>query len=389
MTPYESNNLFGNLQPNLAVEAQLRYAIQMSGPITFAHLMQMSLHDELGYYNSAHVGIGSVGESIDFTTSPEAHESFGRTLANSFYAMWGALGRPDEFDVVEVGGGNGTLMRDIYRKIETDYPELHRTARYEIIEQSAHLVDKQRQLLAGTRVICSHEPATTARRSLKGVVYNNEFLDTIPVHRLIRMPEGIREFYVGLDTDGAFTELLGPVSLDAQNSFDQRELEEGVEHTVAPMIDVWQRRVAENLVQGYVLTVDYGIDQRGDRGRARQPRVYSRASPERTGYPVEYAYASLGAMDITTSVDFERLAASGIRYGLVPVVMTRQAEFLRQWGFEQERDRIIREYEAAGSGILPMTHYFSSYPLTAADGMGNFTVLVQSKNANPHLPALF
>ncbi|HQV56377.1 MAG TPA: hypothetical protein PKV27_00085, partial [Ilumatobacteraceae bacterium] len=87
---------------------QLAAAIAASGgPIPFDEFMSLALYGVAGFYS---VG-GRAGRRGDFITSPEVGPLFGAVLARALDAWWADLGSPDDFTVVEVGAGPGTLAR--------------------------------------------------------------------------------------------------------------------------------------------------------------------------------------------------------------------------------------------------------------------------------------
>ena len=381
---------FGNsresfVEPNYEVEARLQDKILTEGPITFADYMDICLHQPGSYYADGRTRIDRFGRPADFITSPEAHPAFGATIANSYHHLWQSMRQPNYFDIVEMGAGFGTLAKDVLSKLETTYPEMDQATRYHIVERSPALIQAQWQLLQGRPVEWTEaDAAHIPFGGIRGVAASHELLDTAPVHRLVLRQRGVQEIYVTLGDNGEFVDVEGPVSTQAQPALDsyQQPVQEGVEFTVCPIIDIWQRNIAVAIDEGYLLTIDHGRLASPAQG-TWQPRVYSGSSSHHTGLPVAAAYDRPGLDDITTSVDFDRLRTRGgdPRVGLRTVLHTTQAQFLAQYGFEAERNAFIQADRAAGNGIQPAVHYLSSYPILAPEYMGNFEVLLQKKVA--------
>ena len=61
----------------------------------------------------------------------------------------------EDFTIYEIGGGNGTLARDMLDFIEEEYPDVYDRTRYNIIEISEKLANLQREAL------CSRHPCVT------------------------------------------------------------------------------------------------------------------------------------------------------------------------------------------------------------------------------------
>jgi SAM-dependent MidA family methyltransferase len=89
--------------------ARLARELAGSGRLTFAEYVESALYDpDDGFYATG----GRAGRG-DFLTSPEVGPLFGALVGRALDAVWGALGRPDPFVVVEVGAGPGTLARTV------------------------------------------------------------------------------------------------------------------------------------------------------------------------------------------------------------------------------------------------------------------------------------
>ena len=85
----------------------------MRGPITLLEFMSQSTNNlEHGYYHSSKDKIGGDG---DFITSPEISQLFGEMITIWCVSCWEELGRPSKINLVELGPGKGTLMKDILR----------------------------------------------------------------------------------------------------------------------------------------------------------------------------------------------------------------------------------------------------------------------------------
>ena len=90
--------------------------IETTGPINMADYMAACLMDpEHGYYTTRTV-FGSQG---DFTTSPEISQMFGELIGLCLAQTWLDQGAPQEFALVELGPGRGTLLSDALRATST------------------------------------------------------------------------------------------------------------------------------------------------------------------------------------------------------------------------------------------------------------------------------
>src|SRR3984885_9192604 len=191
--------------------ASLAEHIRAWGPITFAKYMDACLyHPQYGYYTRA--------EQLprrDYFTSVDASLIFGRLLARQFQEMWVQLETPAEFLLVELGAGPGTLAAQILDFSAESFPEFYSALRFVAVERSAArraaaspTAGRLAKHLAAARFAAGSEmPAQIPC----GCIFSNEFFDALPVHRLVREGDALREIYVGLGANG-LCEQSGPLS---------------------------------------------------------------------------------------------------------------------------------------------------------------------------------
>ncbi|MBI3744988.1 MAG: SAM-dependent methyltransferase, partial [Chloroflexi bacterium] len=193
------------------VEA-IRAEIHEAGPMTFARYMELALyHPSHGYYASGGRGPGRVA---DFLTAPESHPIFGWALAAQIEEVWGRLGRPAPFVVLEPGAGTGALAAGILGGLQRSGSALRDVIRYRIAERAPDRLRQVRERLAAVGAGATLEEDDGA--PLEGVIVANEVLDALPVHRVAGGPDGsLLESFVTIDPAGRFVAVTGPPSTPA------------------------------------------------------------------------------------------------------------------------------------------------------------------------------
>ena len=355
----------------MTVESEIRRRLAKQGRVTFAEFMELALYwPEGGYYAGASNRIGSQG---DFYTSPMVHPAFGGLISVQLFQMWQLLGEPPLFTVVEYGCGNGQLGRDI----------LTSSQRLSDSFQSAlNYVGVERQISAGSSEDNLSFPVVhpeAAPNQITGCVLSNELLDAFPVHQ-VRLQNGeLREIYVALENE-QLTEQLGPPSTLALADRLRGlgiTLEEGQTAEINLKLADWYREVSESLDAGFVLTIDYGREAR---------ELYSPEQRMRGTFTTFYRHTQtdaplrrVGDQDMTSQVDFTSAIKEGRRAGLAPLGLTTQERFLSNLGM----DRWQRQLVSLG---LPQNQTHANragmVDLVRAGGLGDFKVLIQSKNVN-------
>jgi len=349
--------------------------IKREGPITFETFMDMALyHPEYGYYASS---VSSLGREGDFFTSSHLHSIFGAMIGRQLYEMWQAMGNPSEFDIVEMGAGHGYLAKDIFDYLQNTTESMAAfldSARYSIVEPYAHFEKQQRTVLGAlqNQARIAWVKSFSELKDIKGCIFSNELLDAFPVH-LIRMNETIHEIAVNY-RDNKFTEEMQDVSsADITNYINifSTGLPPGYRTEINLRIKKWLERVAAVLIEGFVLTIDYGYSAR---------EYYSE---DRTGGTLlcyhkhtlnESPYRNIGQQDITAHVNFSSLKLWGDELGLKTVGYCPQGTFLTAAGIDE---MIVELYSDSADYVAEISKIKR---LIFPQGMGDsHNVLIQYK----------
>ena len=304
--------------------------IRESGPISFCRFVELSLfHPQRGYYSSGKARIGKKG---DFYTAPSVHRSFGETISR-FLAEASLLLEEEKFVVVEFGASGGQLALDILGSLRENHPDLYLKTDYVMSEISPAAIQAAKEKLQGhdERVRWTDSPLKIMEDGFCGVVITNEFLDSLPFHRLKSDRGEIREIFLSL-RDGKIEEVLRDPETEGVYEFSKRYLDEyvqGEEAEACLLAAKWLAEVGTALQKGFVLSIDYG---------SLAPELYSperRKGTYRCFYRHELStdpYIRIGEQDITANVNFSELMRVGDSLDLGTVKYTTQGQFLIDWG---------------------------------------------------------
>lgn len=356
-----------------ALAQKILKEIQKKGKITFARFMEMALYDpEEGYYTSAKDPIGWWG---DYYTSPEVHPLFGRLIAKQLIQMLHTVAAMGPVTLIEMGAGKGLLSRDVLDGLKQQDPALFDRIRYIIIERSPSMMARQQSMLLqkGLDRKVVQYASLDETRGVVGCLLSNELVDAFPVHRVIMTERGLKEIYVGAGKD-QIVEVVDAPSTDALSSyFDglKIKLAPGQQAEVNLEALRWIKEVGQVLLKGYVLTFDYGhaaADLYAPHRIKGSLLCYHRHTVN------ENPYIRMGDQDITSHVDFTRLAWAGREAGLEVTGFTHQQSFLMGLGIAQEME-----------GLDPQSPEFLAMKRLISDAsMGRtFKVLIQHKGLMP------
>jgi SAM-dependent MidA family methyltransferase len=360
------------------LDARLRERIARGGALTFREWMAAALYDERGgYYCRA--GIARWGRAGDYRTSPERSPLFAATFARYFAALHETLGSPARWTIHEAGAGAGDFALVALETLEREHPRVFDATRYvvdEIGEASrARVAARLARFADRVEFRGLREPDAPPG---EGVIFSNELIDALPVHRVRLRGGRLREMYVGLDEAGNFSwEEREPSTPRLAEHFARLgvALSEGQSAEVNLEAGGWIAACAARLARGYVVTVDYGATARELYDAALRPGGTLRAY--RAQRFCEDLLASPGAQDITSTVNWTQLERAGRDAGLEAVSLERLDKFLMRAGaLTQLGSLAARAADEAGRARLLV----SAREMILPGGMGeSFQVLVQKK----------
>ena len=94
------------------IELKLTREINKNGYIPISKFMEISLSDpEDGYY----IRQNPLGKKGDFITSPEITQIFGEVIGSWSIDIINKINSKSSFQIIDLGGGRGTLLKDIKR----------------------------------------------------------------------------------------------------------------------------------------------------------------------------------------------------------------------------------------------------------------------------------
>ena len=335
-----------------SVADEIAAAVTASGPLRFDHYVRIALYGAAGFYVTG----GVAGRRGDFITSPEVGPLFGTVLARYIASEWERMERPNDFVVMEVGAGPGTLARSITVALAA----LGVPARYVAVEVSA----AQRSAHPPTVVSL----AATPTEPMVGVVIANELLDNLPF-RLLVFDDGWREAFVHVE-HGRCIEVLGPLAHRPRWLPERAPL--GARVPWQQEAQRWVGDTLSSITGGSLVAFDYVSTCTADlaTGPWRQwLRTYRRH--ERGSHYLD----APGSQDITAQVALDQLPS--------PTAVRTQEQFLLEWGIDELVEEGRQAWAAAASAptVAAMTmrsRIREAEALLDPAGLGAFLALTWS-----------
>jgi SAM-dependent MidA family methyltransferase len=321
------------------LEEIIRQEIAEKGAMPFARFMELALyHPTDGYYECDTRPVGRRG---DFFTSVSVGRLFGELLGFQL-GNWLQKITTDNSCLVEAGAHDGQLAFDVLDYLRVYQPALCERIEYGIVEPSARRRSWQTAALRefSGKVRWFESLDSLPDEGVSGIIFSNELLDALPVHRLGWDAAAQRWFEWGVTVeDDSFVHAKLPISersaLTDSLSLPWPELPrelleilpDGFTTEVSPAATAWWRRASRALKTGHLLTIDYGLE------------AEEFFAPERTNGTIRAYHRhcstsdllrNIGGQDLTAHVNFTALMQAGEEAGLRTAGLLSQAKFLTQ-----------------------------------------------------------
>ncbi len=138
------------------------------------------LYDKKNGYYMKNNPFGITG---DFTTAPNISRLFSEMIAVWTISFWESLGSPKKFNLVELGGGNGEMMKVMIESFRR-FPSFLESCNILICEKSPKLIKEQKKKIKFKKI----RWVTNLKKIGKSpcIFLANEFFDAIPIKQFLK-----------------------------------------------------------------------------------------------------------------------------------------------------------------------------------------------------------
>ena len=340
-------------------EYQLKKLIKTSGPIDIATFMKLVV----AYYYRNQNSIGKLG---DFTTAPEISQLFSEMLFVWVYNSWESLGKPARFNLVELGGGKGTLLHGIMQNLRK-FPDIAEALfEIHIVEISEILKESQLQLLTQfNKAIIYHHNFSELAGGLPIILIANEFFDALPIHQYFKDRYNWCENVIDLTPEKEVFYFSKKLSDNGWLEFEFPDAEYNDLIEYSPESIKITQEIAEYIKQnkGAGIIIDYGYNARPKFSTLQAVKAHKY-------HPI---LEEVGSADITAHVDFTSLKNVIENRGVECSDIISQRDFLHNHSIEI-RVNLLLEKATAKHKAQIVSEYLR---LTSLEQMGGlFKVLM-------------
>lgn len=356
---------------------RLRARITREGPISFREWMQAALYDPSGGYY-CRVDRIRWGREGDYRTAPETSPLFAATFARCFSSLFAELRSPSSWTIFEAGAGNGDFAFGVLSSLQSRHAEVFAATDYVIDDVSGDArAQAAARLSAFTDRVAFRSLADVDAPVSHGIVFSNELIDALPVHRVIMRAGKLCELYVDLNQSGDFDWAAGDLDERVAAYCDRRrlQLEEGQTVEINLDADDFISRAASMIARGFVISVDYGAER--DELLAAPDRYAGTLRAFHRHALATNPLSHPGEQDLTTTVDWTQIKEGGERPGLRTIRHEPLDQFLLKEGLLEELEDLVADLSSDAEILRLRT---GAREMIMPHGLAaSFQVLVQAK----------
>ena len=291
--------------------------------------IEFALYDKVnGYYMKKN----PFGKEGDFITAPNITRLFSEIIAIWVLTFWKSIGSPRKFNLLELGAGNGEMMKVIIETLK-NFPDCFNNCNFQIHEKSEFLKKQQQFNLKSEKMTWIDD--IKINNLFPTIYLANEFFDALPIKQFFKRKEGWVERFVNFKDkkNAEFKEQLIDIKNIEQNlKFEISKDQEIIEYS--PSSFEYLKDIS-NLIKnndGGLLIIDYG---------------YLNLKMKETLLAIKNHKHSniledIGDSDITYNINFNLFKKFVRQFDELNFIITNQKKFLTSMGIIQ-RAEIISE----------------------------------------------
>ena len=206
---------------------------------------------ETGYYMKKN----PFGIEGDFITAPNITRLFSEIIAIWTITFWKSLGSPKNFNLVELGAGNGEMMKVIYETLK-NFPKCFNSCNFIIHEKSSYLTNEQKKNLISNNITWVNK--VEINNLFPSIYLANEFFDALPIKQLFKREKNWFERFVDLEKAKFYEKKVNIKQIEKNLKFEISKNQNIIEY--APDAFRYLEKIC-NIIKkndGGILIIDYG-----------------------------------------------------------------------------------------------------------------------------------
>ena len=273
------------------------------------------LYDKkIGYYTSKI----PFGEKGDFITSPKISNLFSEIIAIWIVACWESFGKPKNFNIVELGPGDGSLTSILLRSFKK-FPEFDSIKKIYLFEKSNYLKKIQKKRIGESNVKWINNFNLIKKGPV--IFFGNEFFDAIPIKQFKRIKNCIFEKNYILNKNFEIKKIYkkaSPANTKIIKSFKTLNKLKFIEFPKLGFQELKKISKKISQLKGCILLIDYGYLKPNNQNTLQSVIKHKKNN----------LLSNLGKADVTAHVNFKLLNEFFLKNKLKIKDLISQKEFL-------------------------------------------------------------
>ena len=331
--------------------------------LSLDQFINFSLYNKkFGYYMKKN----PFGEKGDFITAPNISRLFSEMIAIWVISFWHSLGAPRKFNLIELGAGNGEMMKILIETFQ-NFPIFFESCSFIIHEKSPSLIKIQKEKLYKNKVLW-----LTKINKLKKdpcIFIANEFFDSIPIKQFKKKKKSWFENFVSLkNTNEAhfFEKKIDIKKLEKKIDYKISKDQNFIEYSELGLnyLKNISKVIKEN--KGGLLLIDYGYTEKKMKNTLQAV----------SNHKFSDILRKIGDSDITHNINFFLFKSIIKQMSDLKVNITTQRKFLNKMGINQRAEIISKNLSLRKKADI----YYRIDRLINEKQMGNLFKVMLIKN---------
>ena len=288
--------------------------------------MNVLYDNKFGYYASKQ----PFGLKGDFTTAPKISILFSEIIAIWIISVWEKLDKPEKFNIIELGPGDGSLTKVLLRTFKK-FPEFNSAKKIYLYEESSYLKKIQKKTIDSKdiRWIRSFDKIKDG----PVIFFGNEFFDAIPIKQFKKIKNIIFEKNYRIDANYKIKETYEKASKKDVKTIESYNTFKNLNFIEVPDLGLKElKKIVKKIsnLQGCLLMIDYGYLKSQNKDTLQSVMKHKKNN----------LLENLGKADVTSHVNFELLTEFFFKNNIKVKKIITQKQFLEKMGI-LERAKII------------------------------------------------
>jgi len=304
--------------------------INKSTNLSLDQFINWALYDKnSGYYMKQN----PFGKQGDFITAPNITRLFSEIITIWLITFLKSLGSPKKFNLIELGAGNGEMMKVICETLK-NFPELFNYCNFMIHEKSQYLIEQQKKNLKDQKITWIKD--LDENYTDPTIFLANEFFDALPIKQFFKRQDDWYEKFVDLTNpkELKFNVVKTNIKLiEEKLNFEISKEQNIIEYS--PDAFKYLKIISDIIEksEGGILIIDYGYlnKKMQDTLQAVNNHKYSNI------------LENIGESDITYNINFNSFQKFINQYKKLETLVTTQKKFLTRMGILQRAEIVSKD----------------------------------------------